>query len=289
MKHLLSVADLSGDEIAELLSAAADVKASPEKFSKKLEGKNLVLLFEKPSTRTRISFQAGASRLGGTAIYFDLTSSQLARGESKADTIRTLSRYADAVAARVMQHDTLTEYAEHASVPVINALSDLEHPCQILADLLTMKEAGKLGGKIVYLGDGNNVCNSLSLAAEILGLDFVVSCPEGKEPKLGSPKIEHDPAVAAEGADVLYTDVWISMGEEESGKSEEEFKPYQLNGELLAKAKADCIVMHCLPAHRGHEITGDVIDGKNSVVFDQAENRMHAQNALLVKLLSGSR
>ena len=282
-RHFLSIGDFTKEEIIYTLDLSDKVKASPGDYSTKLLNKTLVLLFEKPSTRTRLSFEAGFTRLGGHAIYFDLKTSQVTRGETLEDTIRTVSRYADAVSSRVLSHKTLETFAANASVPIINALSDVEHPCQTLADLLTIRENGKLGGRILYVGDGNNVCNSLGLACEMLGLEFVVSCPKGYEPKLGKPEIVYDPKEAASGADVIYADVWVSMGDE--GRNVEDFHPYQVNCDLLAAAKDDCIVLDCLPAHRGEEITDDVIDGPNSRVFDQAENRMHTQNALLLKLL----
>lgn len=285
-KHLLSVGDFTKDEINNLLDACKDVKENPEKYYSALANKTLVMLFEKPSTRTRISFEAGMTRLGGHAIYFDPSGSQLSRGESLGDTAATLAGYADAVMARVFKHNALVELAEHSSIPIINGLSDLEHPCQILADLFTIGECGKLDGRIVYLGDGNNVCNSMALAAGILELDFTVSCPKGYEPKLGSPKIVHDPAEAVKDADVVYTDVWISMGNEaEEDARELAFMPYQVNGKLAGQAKKDFVFMHCLPAHRGYEVTDEVIDSENSVVFAQAENRMHMQNTILMELL----
>ncbi|MFH1788662.1 MAG: ornithine carbamoyltransferase [Candidatus Altiarchaeota archaeon] len=285
-KHLLSIAEFTKDEILHLLDSCADVKENPGKYHDALKNKTLIMLFEKPSTRTRISFEAGMTRLGGHAIYFDPSGSQLSRGESLGDTAATLSGYADAVMARVFKHDALVELARHSRIPVINGLSDVEHPCQILADLFTMKECGKLDGRIAYVGDGNNVCNSMALAAEILGLEFVISCPHEYEPSLGSPKIVRNPAEAVKGADVVYTDVWISMGNEaEEEAREREFMPYQVNGKLVAGAKKDYVFMHCLPAHRGYEVTDEVIDSKNSVVFQQAENRMHMQNAILLKLI----
>jgi len=278
--------DLSRRDIDRLLTESQKIKTKPRKYNKSLEGKTLLMLFEKPSTRTRVSFEAGVTRMGGHAIYFSSESSQISRGETVADTARTLSRYCDAIMARVFSHKTVVDLAEYATVPVINGLSDLEHPCQIMADLFTMKENGKLDGRIVYVGDGNNVCNSLALAAEVMGLDFTVSCPSGYDPKLGNPTIERNPIKAAKDADVLYTDVWVSMGDEKQKEAREKtFRQYQLNRRLLSNAKKDCIIMHCLPAHRGVEITDDVIDSQNSVVFDQAENRMHAQNAILLHLV----
>jgi len=286
IRHLLSVNDFSGAEIAQLIEDAESLKQDPKKFSGELSGKTLVLLFEKPSTRTRLSFECGMNRLDGNSIYFDVSSSQITRGETSADTAKIISRYASILASRVYSHKTLTDYAANATIPVINALSDLEHPCQAIADVFTITEAGKLDGKIVYVGDGNNVANSLALVSEKLKLDFTVSCPKGYEPKLGDPKIEYDPKKAVSDADVVYTDVWVSMGEEKEKKKRlNDLKPYRINAELLSNAKESCVVMHCLPAHRGQEITHEVLDGKQSIVFTQAENRMHAQNAILLKLL----
>lgn len=288
VRHLLGVSDFSAAEIRKLMDETESLKKNPQKYKQALSGRTLVLMFEKPSTRTRLSFECGMTRLGGHTIYFDVSTSQISRGETLGDTAKTISRYAHALAARVYSHKTLVEYAKHAKIPVINALSDVEHPCQAIADAYTIKEAGKLEGKIVYVGDGNNVANSLALIARALRLDFTVSCPKGYELKLGEPKIEHDPKKAVEDADVVYTDVWVSMGDEkEKEKRLKDLAPYQVNGRLLSKAKKSCKVMHCLPAHRGEEITAGVLDGKQSIVFTQAENRMHTQNAILLKLLGG--
>jgi ornithine carbamoyltransferase len=285
-RHLLSVSDFSAAELQKTLEETEGLKKSPQKYKQALSGKTLVLMFEKPSTRTRLSFECGMTRLGGHSIYFDVNTSQISRGETPADTARTISRYAHALAARVYSHRTLLEYAKHARIPVINALSDLEHPCQAIADAYTIKEVDKLDGKIVYVGDGNNVCNSLALIARALKLDFTVSCPKGYDPKLGKPTIERDPKKAVEDADIVYTDVWVSMGDEkEKAKRLKDLAPYQVNARLLSKAKKSCKVMHCLPAHRGEEITAGVLDGKQSLVFTQAENRMHTQNAILLKLV----
>ncbi|MFH1836363.1 MAG: ornithine carbamoyltransferase [Methanobacteriota archaeon] len=286
VKHLLSVGDFSRKEIEDLITVSVDVKAHPEKYLDSLKNRTLIMLFQKPSTRTRISFEAGMTRLGGHAIYFDPSGSQLSRGESIGDTAKTLSGYAHAVMARVFAHETVSELAKNSSIPVVNGLSDLEHPCQILADLFTMKECGKLDGKIVYVGDGNNVCNSLIVAAKILELNFTVSCPEGFDPSIKGANIIRDPVEAVSDADVVYTDVWISMGDEkEKEVREKAFRPYQVNSELVSHAKKDFVFMHCLPAHRGFEVTDEVIDSENSVVFQQAENRMHMQNAILLKLM----
>lgn len=285
-KHLISIEDLTKQEILGLLKDCKKIKESPAKFRDSLKNKTVLMLFEKPSTRTRVSFEAGITRLGGHAIYFDPKVSQISRGETLADTAKTLSRYINCLVARVHKHESLIMFAKYSEIPIINGLSDKEHPCQVLGDIFTMDEAGKLDGKIVYIGDGNNVANSLALAAKTLGLDFTVSCPKGFEPLLADPRIEYDPAKAVEDADVIYTDVWVSMGDEEEEKSRiNTFKDYQVNAKLLSNAKKDCIIMHCLPAHRGQEITDDAMDSKNSIVFVQAENRMHMQNAILLKLV----
>ncbi len=299
--HLLSLADLSFTEIINLLDTASDLKEkrSRGKTSILLKNKTLAMLFEKSSTRTRISFEVAMTELGGHAIFLNYKDIQLGRGESIADTARVMSRYVNAIMARVYKHETLIELSENATVPVINGLSDIEHPCQLLADLLTIREyKGKLKGlNFSWIGDGNNVCNSAILACTITGMKITVACPEGYEPKGeiiemakglgGMTSIIHDPVKAARNADVLYTDVWVSMGdEEEYDQRLHDFKPYQINSKLLEQAKHDVMVLHCLPAHRGEEITADVIDGPHSAVLDQAENRLHAQKALLLKLLS---
>lgn len=282
MRHLLSISDLTKKDVVRLLDSCSKIKENPNAYSKKFEGRFLALLFEKPSTRTRVSFEVAAVELGGHSIYLDASTTQLSRGETVEDTAKTLSRYVDVLAARVNKHETLKKLCG-GTIPVINALSDLEHPCQALADLFTIKELGELGGKIVYVGDGNNVCNSLATAAEKMGLDFTVSCPRGAEPKLGEPRVVYDPAKAVEGASVIYTDVWVSMGDGEKDLSA--FRPYQVNTKLISNARKDCWVMHCLPAHRGQEITDDVVDGPRSVVFQQAESHLHMQKAILAEVV----
>ncbi len=301
MKHLISMADLSNEEIIELLDMAEDLKEKRlrGKVTDLLKNKSLAMIFEKSSTRTRVSFEAGMADLGGHALYLNYRDIQIGRGETVADTARVLSGYVHGITARVNSHDTIVELAEHATVPVINALSDKEHPCQILADLLTIQEyKNRLAGlKYAWIGDGNNVCNSAILGCAIVGMDIVVACPEGYEPDEdivaqaramgGNVTITNDPAEAAKDADVFYTDVWISMGDEdEVEKRMHDLANYQINSELVALAKHDAIVMHCLPAHRGEEITAEVLDGPHSVVFEQAENRMHAQKALMLKLMA---
>ena len=301
MKHLISMADLSNEEIIELLDMAEDLKEKRirGKVTDLLKNKSLAMIFEKSSTRTRVSFEAGMADLGGHSLYLNYRDIQIGRGETVADTARVLSGYVHGITARVNSHDTVMDLAEHASVPVINALSDKEHPCQILADLLTIREyKNRLDGlKYAWVGDGNNVCNSAILGCAIVGMDIAVACPKGYEPDEdivaqaramgGNVTITNDPAEAAKDADVFYTDVWISMGDEdEVEKRMHDLANYQINAELVALAKHDAIVMHCLPAHRGEEITAEVLDGPHSVVFEQAENRMHAQKALMLKLMA---
>jgi len=299
--HLLSIADLSYSDIINLLDTASDLKEKRKrgKTTDELKSKTLAMLFEKSSTRTRISFEVAMTELGGHAIYLNYKDVQLGRGESVADTARVMSRYVHAIMARVYKHETVTELCENGTVPVINGLSDLEHPCQLLADLMTIREyKGKFKGlNFAWIGDGNNVCNSAMLACAITGMKMTVACPEGYEPNVqilnnarelgGTVNIIKDPLKAAKNADILSTDVWVSMGdEEEYDQRLRDFKPYQINSKLLEQAKHDVMVLHCLPAHRGEEITGEVVDGPNSAVFDQAENRLHIQKALLLKLLS---
>ncbi len=301
MTHLLSISDLKCEELTQLLDVASELKekrgrgADADMNADPLKNMSLGMIFEKASTRTRVSFEVAMTELGGHALYLNAADLQLGRSETICDTARVLSGYIHAITARVYSHETVQELARCADIPVINALSDLEHPCQLLADLLTIREQkGTLEGlRIAWIGDGNNVCNSLILASAIVGMELVVACPAGYEPDsdilaqardLGCDvTITHDPTKAAEGADVLYTDVWVSMGdEEEEEKRLQDLAGFQINTGLLEHAKPDCIVLHCLPAHRGQEITGEVLDGPHSVVLDQAENRLHAQKALLL-------
>ncbi len=299
--HLLSIADLSYSDIINLLDTASDLKEKRKrgKTLDELKNKTLAMLFEKSSTRTRISFEVAMTELGGHAIYLNYKDVQLGRGESVADTARVMSRYVHAIMARVYKHETLTELCENGTVPVINGLSDIEHPCQLLADLLTIREyKGKFKGlNYTWIGDGNNVCNSAMLACAITGMKMTVACPQGYEPNVqianksrefgGMVNLVRDPLKAAKNADILSTDVWVSMGdEEEYDQRLRDFKTYQINSKLLEQAKHDVMILHCLPAHRGEEISGEVVDGPNSAVFDQAENRLHIQKALLLKLLS---
>ncbi|VAX33426.1 Ornithine carbamoyltransferase [hydrothermal vent metagenome] len=297
-RDFLRLWDFSSEEINSIVERAIDLKAGADANRCPLTGKSMWLLFEKPSTRTRISFEVGIYQLGGQSIYMKPSEIQIGRGESTADTARVLSRYLNGIIIRTFEHTKLEEFAANSDVPVINGLSDLHHPCQVLADLMTIKEKkGELEGiKVAYIGDGNNVANSLMEAAGRMGLVLNIACPEGYEPDLdileqarsgkGEIIVLRDPKEAAGRADVIYTDVWVSMGQEDSAeKKRSKFSAYQVNSSLLACAKKDVIVMHCLPAHRGEEITDEVIDGPQSVVFDQAENRLHTQKALLEILI----
>jgi ornithine carbamoyltransferase len=300
-KDVLSVLDLRED-IDDVLSQAAKLKKQNDKSGEQLKGQTLAMIFEKSSTRTRVSFEVGMMHLGGNTLYLSQKDTQLGRGETVADTAKVLSRYVEGIVYRAYSHDNMVELAKHAAVPVINALDDLEHPCQVMADLLTIQEKkGTLAGlKLAYVGDGNNVCNSLLLAAAITGMDFTAATPVEYRPNQTMVKkaaalakknkvssgVLTDPAKAVLGADVVYTDTWVSMGQEcDAERKEKLLRPYQVNRSLIAKAKRDAIFMHCLPAHRGAEVTEEVMDGKHSVVFDQAENRMHAQKAILIRLM----
>jgi len=295
MMHLISVSDLTHEEIYELLDLAARIKERRGHYTDALKDMSLAMIFEKPSTRTRVSFEVAMTELGGHALYLNYADLQLGRSETICDTASVLSRYVHVIMARVYRHETVRELARCADIPVINALSDMEHPCQLLADLLTIRERkGDLKDlRIAWIGDGNNVCNSLMLGSAITGMNLSVACPAGYEPDAGivaranelgsSVLITNDPIEAAFGADVLYTDVWVSMGDEkEEEKRLRDFSGFQINSDLLGHAKSDCIVLHCLPAHRGQEISAEVLDGEHSVVMDQAENRLHAQKALLM-------
>jgi ornithine carbamoyltransferase len=302
--HLLAVHDLSRAEILTLFREAADLKAMRRRglSAQRLSGKTLGLYFEKPSTRTRVSFEAGMNQLGGQSLFLSVADVQMRRGESIADTARVLSRYLDGLVVRAYEHQTVEEWAKNATIPVINGLTDLHHPCQGLSDLFTIREKrGRLKGiKIAYVGDGNNVANSLLEGAAIMGMAISLACPSGYEPEGaivdwsrdraqrtgGAVEILRDPFVAVKAADVVYTDVWTSMGQEkEQTRRVKVLAPYQLNDRLLGAAKQDAIVMHCLPAHRGQEITSAVLDGPHSVILDQAENRLHVQKAILIRLL----
>jgi len=298
-KDVLKISDLTKSEIETLLNRAVALKAGEDANASTLVGRNIGLFFEKPSTRTRLSFEAGIYQLGGNAICMTPDELQLGRGETIADTGRTISLYLNAFMMRTFSHATLETLAANSTIPVINGLSDIHHPCQALADVMTLLEKkGTLEGlKIAFIGDGNNVCNSLIEAAAILGFHLTIACPEGFEPhseilensrSLAKSEIIvlRDPREAAGMADAVYTDVWVSMGQEkEAEHKKKKFKGYQINAKLLSCAKKDAVVLHCLPAHRGEEITDEVMDGPQSVVFDQAENRLHTQKALLEMLV----
>ncbi len=304
MKHLISLKDWSAEAIFEVLDLAVSVKAAPAQYADVLKQKTLLMIFEKPSLRTRISFEAGMTQLGGHAIYYDMSTSPMGGGkETIEDSIKVISRMCDLVMARLFHHADLLEMAEHATIPIINALTDNSHPCQILADLLTIQEKkGDLKGlTLAYLGDGfNNVTHSLMNGCTKVGMNIRVGSPKGHMPagevvdhctdfaeKSGSTLlITDDPAEAVKGADVVYTDSWMSyhIPKEEEAERIKIFTPYQVNAALMAQAAPDAIFMNCLPAARGAEQTADVIDGPQSVVFDEAENRLHAQKAVLLKL-----
>jgi len=280
MKHLLDIRDISSGEINQILRKTDQLK---KKREKPLQEKETVMIFYKSSTRTRISFEVGIRQLGGNLTFLSKQQSQLGRGETPEDTIKVLSRYNDLAIFRVHDHKDLVRMKKASKIPIINALSDLLHPCQALSDIYTIKQKkGNLKRiNLTFLGDGSsNVCHSLINVAEKTGMNVKVTCPEEYEPEIkGEYKIERDPEKAVQKADVLYTDTWKSMGEED--KNIDLFKPYQINREIVNKSKKDSIVMHCLPAHREQEITSEVMDGEQSVVFDQAENRLHVQKAIL--------
>lgn len=303
-RDFLTLKDFTSEELKAILRLALKIERA--RFPPKpLKGKSLVMIFQKPSTRTRVSFEAAIRQLGGWPITLGWGETQLGRGETVADTARTLERYADGIIARVFRHGDLEELALHASIPVINALSDLYHPCQALSDMLTiLKHFGRLEGlKLAWIGDGNNVCHSLLLACSKLGLNMSVACPEGFEPKgeileealreaerTGSRiEVVREPARAAFGADIIYTDVFVSMGfEEERERRVKAFLPkYQVTPSLFKHAKPTCVFMHCLPAHRGKEVVDEVLDGPQSIVWMQAENRLHLQKGLLAALYQG--
>jgi ornithine carbamoyltransferase len=299
-KDFLRLWDFSSKEIGLLLRRSVELKSGKDANKCPLIGKSIGLIFEKASTRTRVSFEAGIYQLGAQAIYMNPNEIQLGRGETIHDTAGVLSRYLSAVIIRTFNHNTLLDFAASSSIPVINGLSDLYHPCQAIADLMTILEKkGRLKGiHLAYIGDGNNVAHSLIEAASKMNINLTIACPEGYEPDskiFGEAKtiakseirIVRDPKEAADRADILYTDVWVSMGQEkEAEKKKKKFRRYQLNNGILSYAKKDAIVLHCLPAHRGEEITDDVIDGPQSAVLDQAENRLHTQKALLEFLLT---
>ena len=303
MSHFLSIRDLDRTDIPRLFTLIADLKAKQKARDRvtPLAGRTMALIFEKPSLRTRVTFEVAMTQLGGAAVY--LASNEIGMGtrESVPDVARNLSRWVDVVTARVFAHRTLDQLAEHASVPVINGLSDLEHPCQAVADFFTLWERGLdlAALRLAWVGDGNNVCHSILLLASLCGTSSVVATPPGFAPREdvleacralgGHVTLTSDPREAIEGADVIYTDTWISMGQEGDREQRlEAFQRYQLNERLLGFAPSRALVMHCLPAHRGEEITDAVLDGPRSVIFDQAENRLHAQKGIIIHLLDGA-
>ena len=281
-RDFLRVADWSGEELTACLDLADRLKAGTEE--RRLPGRTLGMIFQKPSTRTRVSFEAGMAQLGGSALYLSANDLQLGRGETIRDTGLVLARYLDAIMIRTFAQADVEELAEHADVPVINGLTDEHHPCQALADAMTIRERlGRLEGvRVAYVGDGNNVCVSLAEIADRLGMEFTAATPPGYEPPLDGGRVTHDPREAAAGADVLYTDVWTSMGQEaEREERLAAFAGFQVNAALLGLAAPGAIVLHCLPAHYGEEITEEVAYGPASAIWDEAENRLHAQKALL--------
>ncbi len=303
-KHLLSLRDFSRAEIDEIFDLADQMKANPASYAAALQGKSLAMIFQKPSTRTRVSFEVGMFQLGGTALYLGADAIQLQRGESIGDTAMVLSRYVNGIMARVFAHQDLLDLAKHSTVPVINGLSDLLHPVQALADYFTLRERrGSLEGlKVAYVGDGNNVCHELIFGAVKLGMTVAVASPEGYDPNplivksasreaqragVAAPVVTRDPMEAVAGADLVYTDVWTSMGQEAEAEARiAAFEGFSVTPDLMAAAGPEAVFMHCLPAHRGEEVAAEVIDGPQSVVFDEAENRLHVQKAALVLLLS---
>jgi ornithine carbamoyltransferase len=303
-EDLCSIADLSSAEVRAILKLGHDVKMNPGTYRRALDAKQMVLMFEKASLRTRLSFETGINTLGGNAIFLDQTNSPLGERESVADVAKNVERWVDVIVLRTYAHDTITEMAANSRVPVINALSDFEHPCQALADFMTLEEHfGTCKGlNFTYVGDGNNVCHSLMLTGAQLGANVTIATPRGYSPDIEivtrareiaeangcELRLLQDPQAAAEGADAIYTDVCVSMGmEHESTKRAPIFRPFQVNEALMAKAKPNAVFMHCLPARRNAEVTDAVLDSPQSIVFDQAENRMHAQKALLLLLLGG--
>ena len=304
MRDLVSTRDLSPSEVRSVLDLAAVVKARPSDFRRTLEGKQLVMFFEKPSLRTRLTFEAGMSSLGGTAFFMDQTGGRIDARESLHDIAHNVERWVDVIVLRTFAHSTVEDMAAHASIPVINALSDLEHPCQALADYSVLQERfGNLKNvTLAYIGDGNNVAHSLLLTGAMLGSHVRVATPQGYGPNVAildvaeeiaqetgaTIEVLSDPNQAVAGADAVYTDAWASMGQEhESDARIPIFKPYQVNAKLMAKAASHAVFMHCLPAHRGQEVTDEVMDSSQSVIFDQAEGRLHVQKAILMLLLWG--
>ena len=303
LKDFISLHDLHGDEIAALLVVAAKVKRDPDAYRDALAGKTLALYFEKPSLRTRVTFEVGMNQLGGDALYMGPEGGRIGVRESVPDVAHNLERWLDGIMARTFSHQLVVDLARHASIPVINGLTDYLHPCQALADLFTLQERwGELKGrKLAYVGDGNNVAHSLLFGGARTGLSVAWVGPPGHEPNVtvvdqareaaaasgATLLLSHDPAEALAGADAVYTDVWASMGQEKEAEERKRlFAPYQVNASLMSLARKDALFLHCLPAHRGDEVTDEVADSDASVIFDEAENRLHAQKALLLGLLS---
>jgi ornithine carbamoyltransferase len=302
-RNFVDLADFERSELRQFLDTGLELKQKQKRGEphKLLKGKSMAMIFMKSSTRTRVSFEVGMTQLGGHALFLQPSGTQLGRGETIADTAQVLGRYCDVIMARVFGHNEVTELAEFAGVPVVNGLSDLLHPCQIMADMMTIEEhKGKLEGlKITYVGDSNNVSNSIMQGCTIMGMDVTIGSPKGYTPaedivkkaivlskKYGTTmNVENDPEVAVKGADVIYTDTFFSMGQEKSKEKEDALMLFQVNDALVGKAKSDVIVMHCLPAHRDEELTSKVMDGPHSVVFDQAENRLHAQKGILALIV----
>lgn len=297
-KDFLTLKDYSKEEIEYLLDLSGKIKKDKNSYSKVLEGKNIAMLFDKHSTRTRLSFEVGIKQLGGNSIYLDSKNLQISRGETYQDTAKVLSKYIDGLVIRTYSQEIVNIFAKYGTIPVINGLTDIYHPCQILSDMLTLKEPGLLNKnlKFTYVGDSNNVTNSLIIGFSKLGIDITIGCPQKYSPpeeiikyarnqKEGSKlNLVYDSVKAVSDADVVYTDVWLSMGDEKNKQKLTDLKSFQVNYKLLKYSKEEVKVMHCLPAHRGQEITSEVLDGKNSIVLQQAENRLHAQKALLVYL-----
>ncbi len=304
MNDFLSIKDFAPQDIRRLLDLARRIKTIPEAFSASLRGKTLAMIFEKPSLRTRVTFDVGIHQLGGFSLYLSPAEINLGKRESVYDVAKNLERMVQGIMIRTFAHEIVEQMAEYAAIPIINGLTDYSHPCQAMADYLTIEEAkgSAAGKKIAYIGDGNNVAHSLMFTGAQLGTHVWVATPPGYEPKAdairwtreraqqtgGSCTITNDPVAAATAADVIYTDVWASMGQEKEAEARKKiFLPFQVNATLLAKAKPECIFLHCLPAHRGDEVTNKVIDSPRSLVFQEAENRLHVQKAIMLELMGG--
>lgn len=303
VKHFLSIEDITNKELQDILYLAKRIKSNKKKFSTTFQGKTLGLLFNKPSTRTRVSFEAGMHQLGGSTIFLTEREIQIGRGESITDTAKVLSRYLDCIVIRTFQHQHIIEFSKNATIPVINGLTDLLHPCQIISDIFTIieKRPSTKGLNLAYIGDGsNNIANSWLLAACKTGINLKIATPSPYQPdskilelaqtgirktKIGTIEVTSSPEAAIKDADIIYTDVWVSMGQEKEREQRlRHFKPYQINNPLIKLAKPDALIMHCLPAHPGEEITEELLYSPQSIIFDQAENRLHAQKALLIQL-----